>query len=274
MHRRKADVPLRRITDHWRGRRSRLVAELRPRLGYTRYSQTYRCARLNPLYVVLRLSRSRLGETVFFPSRLFRSGSSSAGGLAGGDEWWDVVDEFWFPSAHAVVRAFDSDEGREAARLLREDQSRHTRRTAVVVGEERVVCGGDRGGGSDARVLYMLRGQPDMDADEVRDYWGGEHRRLVERSQRGMGFRAFEQVHGRSDDVLARVGEALGADTAEEYHGVASLCFGRPRTLVLNLLSPFGVVVNRKVLADELRFLDAPRCSLVFGRQRVFHDET
>lgn len=273
-HRRRGDVPLRELGAHWRRQRSELVGELRGALGFSRYTQVHAAPRYHPIYRILLWSRSRLGEVMFFPGRLpMRLGEvlgPSSSGTSADTDRWDVVDQLWFPSEEALERAFTAPEGREAAERLRRDHAGMAERTRVVVGEERVATPDDGSGPAKAKILYLLRCPPEMSAEEMQTYWGSEHRSLVLSARDHMGYQGFEQVHTRRSEALARAAEALGGEAGDDVQGVASLSFAGPAAMVGSLVLPNRVLTNRRVLADELRFLDGPRCCMIFGREFVF----
>jgi hypothetical protein len=265
-------VPFRALSEHWLTERAPLVAELRESIGYTRYTQVHRVPRYNPIYQVLRWSRSPLGEVLFFPTRLREALRGHRSRPPGGGGRWDIVDQLWFPSAEALRAALGSRAGQKAARRLREDHAARVSRTTVVVGEERVGTPAEGSGGCPAKVLFLLRGRVGMSAEEMQQYWGGAHWQLVLSSRVEMGYRGFEQVHLRPGEALAAAVEAFGGSLDDDVHGVASLSFEGQRVIAGSLISPRRVLANRRVLGDELRFLDYPRCSLVFGREHAFPD--
>lgn len=246
------------------------MSELRETIGFTRYTQVHAASRYNPIYRVLLWSRSRLGEVMFFPTRLPEALRSRPDRPTNGAERWDVVDQLWFPSADALERAFTTDEGREAADRIRRDHDALVERTRIVVGEERVAIVDERPGRAETKVLYLLRCRREMTPEDMRAYWGDEHRNLVLSARDEMGYRAFEQVHTGRGSALARTAEALGGEAGADVQGVASLSFAGQSAMVGSLILPRRVLANRRVLADELRFLDGPRCCMIFGREHVF----
>lgn len=250
------------------------MSELGGVLGFSRYTQVHAAPRYHPIYRILVWSRSRIGEVMFFPGRLPMRLREvlGAGPTKESDDpdRWDVVDQLWFPSAEALERAFTTPEGRDAADRLRRDHAGMTERTRVLVGEERVGVPEESPDPADTKILYLLRCLPEMSADEMQAYWGSEHRTLVLSARDHMGYQGFEQVHTRRSETLARVAEALGGGAGDDIQGVASLSFDGASAMVGSLLLPNRIVTNRRVLADELRFLDGPRCCMIFGRELAF----
>lgn len=273
-HRRRPDVGRRELGAHWRKQRSELVSELRGALGFSRYTQVHAAPRYHPIYRILLWSRSRLGEVMFFPTRLPRRLREVLGDgptrEADDTDRWDVVDQLWFPSSEALEHAFTTPEGREAADRLRRDHARMAERTRVLVGEERVAAPDESPGRAETKILYLLRCLPEMRAEEMQAYWGSEHRTLVLSARDHMGYRGFEQVHTDRSETLARAAEALGGEAGDDVQGVASLSFDGASAMVGSLILPNRIVTNRRVLADELRFLDGPRCCMIFGRELAF----
>lgn len=273
-HRRRPEVGAREMAAHWREERSGLVSGLREALGFSRYAQVHAAPRYHPIYRILLWSRSRLGEVMFFPGRLpmrLREALGTGATRQPDDtDRWDVVDQLWFPSAQALERAFTTPEGRDAADRLRRDHAGMAERTRVVVGEERVAATDEGPGRAETKILYLLRCLPEMSAEEMQAYWGSDHRSLVLSARDHMGYRGFEQIHTGRPDVLARAAEALGAEAGDDVQGVASLSFAGPSAMVGSLVLPNRVLTNRRVLADELRFLDGPRCCMIFGRELTF----
>lgn len=259
---------------HWREQRSGLVSGLRGALGFSRYTQVHAAPRYHPIYRVLLWSRSRLGEVMFFPGRLpMRLREALGAGRTGepdDTDRWDVVDQLWFPSAEALEQAFTTPEGRDAADRLRRDHAGMAERTRVLVGEERVATTDEGPGRADTKILYLLRCLPEMSPEDMQAYWGRDHRSLVLSARDHMGYRGFEQVHTGRPDVLARAAEALGAEAGDDVQGVASLSFAGPSAMVGSLVLPNRVLTARRILADELRFLDGPRCCMIFGREHAF----
>jgi hypothetical protein len=269
-HERRRDVPLRALSEHWLTERASLVAELRGAFPYTRYTQVHRVPKYNLIYQVLRWSRSPIGEVLFFPTRLREALRCYRNRPEGRGSQWDIVDQLWFPSVEALRAALGSPAGQEAARRLREDHAARACRTAVVVGEEHVGAPAEGSGACPAKVLFLLRGRAGMSAEEMQQYWGGDHWKLVISSRVEMGYRGFEQVHLCPGEALASAVEAFGGSLDDDVHGVASLSFRGQGAIAGSLISPRRILANRKVLGDELRFLDYPRCSLVFGREHAF----
>lgn len=259
---------------HWREQRSGLVSGLRGALGFSRYTQVHAAPRYHPIYRILLWSRSRLGEVMFFPGRLPMRLRELLGADAGDQsddtDRWDVVDQLWFPSAEALEQAFTTPEGRDAADRLRRDHVGMAERTRALIGEERVATTDEGPGRADTKILYLLRCLPEMSAEDMQAYWGRDHRSLVLSARDHMGYRGFEQVHTGWPDVLARAAEALGAEAGDDVQGVASLSFAGPSSMVGSLVLPNRVLTARRILADELRFLDGPRCCMIFGREHAF----
>lgn len=250
------------------------MSELRGALGFSRYTQVHAAPRYHPIYRTLLWSRSRLGEVMFFPHRLpmrLREVLGPGSTRESDDtERWDVVDQLWFPSAEALERAFTAPEGRAAAERLRRDHAGMAERTRVLVGEDRVATTDESPGRAETKILYLLRSRPGMSAEEMQVYWGGEHRTLVLSARDHMGYRGFEQMHTARPEALVRAAEALGGEAGDDIQGVASLSFDGASAMVGSLLLPNRILTNRRVLADELRFLDSPRCCMIFGREIAF----
>lgn len=246
------------------------MAELHEAIGFTRYTQVHSASRYNPIYRILLWSRSPLGEAIFFPTRLPQALRSHRERPVNGADRWDVVDQLWFPSADALDRAFTTDQGREAADRIRRDHQVMAERTRVLIGEDRVTTRHQGPERAETKILYLLRCHRQVSPEDMQTYWGGEHRSLVLSARDQMGYRGFEQVHTGRPHTLARTAEVLGGEAGEDVQGVASLSFAGQSALVGSLVFPRRVLANRRVLADELRFLDGTRCCMIFGREHVF----
>jgi hypothetical protein len=253
--------------DHWRQARSALVLDLQPALGYSSYAQTHQACRLNPLYLSILFSRSRsvssLLATKPMVARQRKSGPHR-------EERWDVTDEFLFPSREVMIQGLMSEAGTVAVRRLVEDQTPRVRRTEVVTAEEFVVATDPAPAAKEARTVFFLRRRPELAREEMLRYWGENHKRLVLSVQNGLKYRAYNQLYVRSAPEFAALVQKFGGIAAEEFDGVAELCFTSQWDLVKGVLSPATELANLKLAKDETNFIDGERSQLVFGNHYRF----
>ncbi len=253
--------------DHWRQVRSALVLELQPALGYSSYAQLHQSCRLNPLYLSVLLTRSRLITSLLATKKMVPRQPNSRMRC---EERWDVTDEFLFPSKDAMVQALMSEAGTAAARRLVEDQAPRVRRTEVVTSEEFVAAPDPGPAPMDARTVFFLRRRPDLTRQEMLGYWGESHKRLVLSLQNDLKYRAYNQLHVRSAPELAAVAQRFESSAAEEFDGVAELCFTSLWDLVKGVFSPVTELANLKLVKDETNFVDGQHSELVLGTHYRF----
>ncbi len=269
-HRRRESVAQRKLRTHWRDSRSRLVADLRAELGYSRYAQVHQLSRRNLLYLGIRATRSWLVTTFLSlfrgrkPRRLPRDRHTQR------EERWDVIDEFWYPSRQALITALTSRGGVDGLRRLIDDHAPLVRRTAVITAEEFVAAEDPGQRSSRIIALFCLRSLPGMTRGMMLHHWGTSHRELVLSLKRALKYRAYHQMHVRSDAGLQDVVDNLGGSAGQEFDGVAALAYRSQWGLILGFVDPRTQIANLKLVRDEITFIDGQRSALVFGRQFLF----
>ena len=263
-HRIKAGLDHNKFHDHWQRVRSALVLQLHSAMGYSSYEQTHASSRLNPLYLSILLSRSRLVTSLLASNKLPPNSSPDR------EERWDVTDEFGFASVDALVQAFLSDAGGETAQRLIEDQAPWVRRTAVVTAEEFIDAPDPAPAPVETRTTFFLRRRPDLTRDQMLSYWGTTHKQLVLSLQADLKYRAYNQLHARSIPDSAAVAQRLQASPGEEFDGVAELCFTNEWVVLGGIFNPRTEVANLKLVKNELNFMNEQRSELVFGNHYRF----
>ncbi len=188
----------------------------------------------------------------------------------GSEEHWDVTDELLFASKDAMVQALTSEAGTAAARRLVEDHTPRVRRTEVVTSEEFVAAPDPAPGPMDARTVFFLRRRPEMTREEMLGYWGDSHKKTVLSLQSNLKYRAYNQLHVRSAPELTAVAQRFEGAAAEEYDGVAELCFTSQWELVKGVFSITTESANLKLVKDETNFVDGQRSDLVLGNHYRF----
>jgi hypothetical protein len=266
-HRIKSGVSSGDLHDHWRQARSTLVLGFQSALGYSSYGQTHQSCRLNPLYLSILLTRSRLVTSLLATKKLPPRPVDSRLSL---EERWDVTDEFLYPSKDSMVQALASDAGTAAARRLAENQTEWVRRTVVVTAEELVVAPDPAPASKDVRTVFFLRRRPELTREEMLGYWGDNHKRLALSVQSALKYRAYNQLHVRSGPELVAVAQKFEGASAEEFDGVAEICFTSQWDLVKGILNPATERANLKLAKDETNFVDGQRSVLVFGNRYRF----
>ena len=269
-HRKKSGLGYDEFHSHWRQVRSALVLALQPALGYSSYGQLHQSSRLNPLYLSVLFTRSRLVTSLLATKKMVPRQPNSRMRC---EERWDVTDEFLFPSKDAMVQALMSEAGTAAARRLVEDQTPRVRRTEVVTADQFVAAPDPAPAMMDTRTVFFLRRRPELTRQEMLDYWSGSHKRLVLSLQNDLKYRSYNQLHVRSAPELAAVAQRFESSVAEEFDGVAELCFTSQWDLVKGVFRPVTELANLKLVKDETNFVDGQRSELVLGNHYRFRSE-
>lgn len=263
-NRTKAGIDYSRFHDHWLRVRSALVLQLQSAMGYDTYEQTHASSRLNPLYLSLLFSRSRLITSLLSSDHLPPNSPPDY------EERWDVTDEFGFASADALAQAFLSEAGAATARRLIEDQAPWVRRTAVVTAEKFIDAPDPAPAPVETRTTFFLRRRPDLIREQMLSYWGTTHKQLVLSLQADLKYRAYNQLHVRSTPDFGAVAQCLEATPCDEFDGVAELCFTSQWVVLGGIFNPRTEVANLKLVKNELNFMNEQRSDLVFGNHYRF----
>lgn len=269
-HRWNDGSPKREHRAHWREERARLVHRLHPRLGYSRYVQTYPTARWNPLYLAIRASRGPLVTGLFRLMRGVRASPSPAADDTAQAGRWDVVEELAYPSREALLEALSSEAGGEALDELARDHAPRVRRTGVMIAE--AIRAEPKREPRFPRVgtLFFLRRRGDMTREQMLACWGTSHKALVESLSGRLGYDAYNQMHNRADAELAGAAGRLASVSHDPFDGVAELAYRSLGGIVLRFINPLTQIANARLIRDEVTFLDHRGSVLVFGRQHRF----
>lgn len=272
-HRRLDGVRPEALWGHWTGPRRRLVVEVAPGLGHRRYRQLHQLERGNLVYRALRLSRGRLLVTLL--TALTRRRLPRRGRMPRPEPAWDVVEQFWYDSREALVRALTSADGRAAVRRLVDDQAPWTGVLRAVVAEDFPVPASTpeeapagetpAEGAPEVAVMFFLRARPGLSRGGMLDYWATDHEELVTSLGSALGFASYHQLHVRSGDELTTALEGFGG-SGDGYDGVAELSYADTRVLVRGLFRLRTQAANLRLVKDEITFVDIPRSNLVMGR--------
>ena len=266
-HRIKVGSGAAEFHDHWLHARSALVVRLKADLGYDNYGQTHQSSRLNPLYQSILFSRSRLVTSLVSTKKGPKPQSTAA---VRSEERWDVTDEFNFASREALINAITSPAGTVAVGRLTADHAPWVRRTEVVTSEKIVAAPDPAPRPVDVRTVFFLRSRPELTREAMLTYWRDSHMKLVLSLQDALKYRAYNQLHVRSDAGLSDVILRFGGNPGEEFDGVAELCFTGQWDLVKGLFNPRTELANLKLVKDETNFIDGQRSALVFGNHYRF----
>jgi hypothetical protein len=186
------------------------------------------------------------------------------------EEQWDLVEAFWYPSREALLHALTSQAGAEAGSQLAADGKRWVRRTAVITAEVFVANEDSTLRYPRIVTLFCLRALSSMTREQMLDYWGTSHKKLVMSLRSALKYRKYDQLHVRSAPELTTAVENLGGSAGEEFDGVAALAYGSQWELVRGLVNPRTQFANLKLVKDEVTFIDGTRSALVFGREDSF----
>ena len=109
------------------------------------------------------------------------------------------------------------------------------------------------------KLVFCCHRNPAMTRQEFQDYWLDSHGPLVRSLRRELPqMLRYVQSHTIADDYNA--GIRAGRGTGEEYDGVTEVWFADLESM--GSTSEEATEAGRKLLEDESRFLDFPRCSV------------
>lgn len=265
-HRSIPDLSYRQFHTHWLKQRSSLVLKLKSQLGYTQYRQLHQLPRTNILYKGILLTRSPL-VTGFLAAKAPEKTNNRQSQQS---ERWDVIEQFWYPSQEALVTNLTAQQGKDAVQQLLIDQKPYVEQTTAITTEEFVV---DKPASlSFPRInnMFLLRSPGGMTRETMLNYWGTEHKELVQSQQSALRYRAYDQLHVRSSPDLSAVAKILGSNVGEEFDGIAALIYGRQWELFQGFLDLRTQLANLQLVKDETTFIDHQRSVLVFGREYQF----
>ncbi len=269
-HRSLPDLSYRQFHNHWLKQRSPLVINLQSQLGYTGYRQLHQLPRTNLLYQGILLTRSPL-VTGFLAAKAPENVSSQSNNRQSQHSGrWDVIEQFWYPSQEALVTSLTTQQGREAAQQLLIDQKPYVEKTTGITTEEFVVVEPPSLSFPRINSMFFLRSPGGMTRETMLNYWGTEHKKLVQSKQSALRYRAYDQLHVSSSPDLSAVAKILGSNVGEDFDGIAALIYGRQWELFQGFLDLRTQLANLQLVKDETTFIDHQRSVLVFGREYQF----
>lgn len=253
---------------HWLQQRSQLVTRLKPQLQYDRYTQLHQAPRVNLLYQGILLTRSPVVTKLLTG----KSGTPKSwrDRQTQREERWDLVEQFDYACQDALVAAFTSAAGQQAAQQLVRDQTSTVRRTAIAIAERFAAVAAPALGYPRANILFCLRRSQSLTRAAMLDYWGTHHKTLVQSVQPALGYQAYDQLHVRSHPAFKTIIGALGSSVGEPFDGIAALTYGSESAVTQSFLSLRSQWANFQLVKDETTFLDLPRSALVFGQEYAF----
>jgi hypothetical protein len=267
-HKRRPTTSTTHFHRHFRGSRAELVRRGKNALGYIDYTQLHQSSRLNPFYQGILLTRSRLVTGVLALLQKLPLLRSKRTDDTLELERWDVVEEFTYPTARALTDALSTGAGTAyCARLVR-DQRGVSCLSAVVVGETFQVVKDPAPGETRVKNMFFLRALPALGHDEMLKYWGSEHRQLFAGYQRELRYTGYEQLHVRRSPEFDRVVTLLGGRQIPAFDGVAGVTYAGETKLAIDFISLSSQAANLRLVKDEVRFIDGPMSSLVYGQSQ------
>lgn len=269
-HRRLPKLSYRQFHTHWLKQRSSLVLELKSQLGYTQYSQLHQLPRTNLLYKGILLTRSPL-VTGLLTSKASEMASSQTNNRKIQQlEPWDVIEQFWYPSQEALVTNLFTEQGRGAAQKLLANWGSSVQQTTAITTEEFVVVEPPSLSFPRISNMFFLRSPGGMTRETMLKYWSTEHKELVQSKHSALRYRAYDQLHVRSNLELSAVVKTLNSNVEEEFDGIAELIYSRQLELFQGFLNLRTQLANLQLVKDETTFIDHQRSVLVFGREYQF----
>jgi len=240
---------------YWRDRHGPLVASVSRTLRMRRYVQSHSVD--DPLYEGLRTARTGMHEP------------------------FDGIASVWFDSRDDLVEAMTSDEGREAAARLLEDERRFidlarsplwlSREIPQInpMPENSIVAWPNS---SWIKLCYLLQPRPDMTVAACHETWSMDHGYLIRRHSGATRFARYIQSHLLDDELNDQLRASRGAPVP--YAGLTEAWFDR-HDLVTILGDPTseGARAFGAFLEDEKRFIDFTRSSLWATKEIVIVDE-
>ncbi len=267
-----------RRTEHemetqWLSARAALVKDQAGKIEHRSYAQVVQVSRWNTPYILVRLSRSWL-----ITAPLSKLHGLPAPDFADGDtadaEDWDMIELLDFADTAAAKRFLTGKRAAEAREALLDDvKAWASHSQAVPMAANRAFLQTAMAEGS-AVALFCLRARAELGRDGMLDYWLGRHRPLVQHLQPVLDYAWYDQLTARGAEPLADPAEALSHNAGTPWDGVANLGYRQLKDLVLGVFDPRVQAANVKLVYDEARFLDQPRCSLLLGEvHHVSHSD-
>lgn len=117
------------------------------------------------------------------------------------------------------------------------------------------------------KLTFCLTRLPHLTREQFQDYWLNTHGPLVASVADTLQIRRYVQLHSAPPEVSLGIRESRGAPT--EYDGVAELWFDSLEAVVANGQNPAAQEAGRRLLEDEMKFIDLARSPLWWGEEKV-----
>jgi uncharacterized protein (TIGR02118 family) len=191
---------------------------------------------------------------------------------------WEGVEEMWWDSRQDVLEGLDSPEGREATRLLVEDEKTfvdldhsagwygyevpqiNPTPENIVATEKSPLF----------KIYYVLHNLPTQSVEEAQFYWRVSHGPKVRVYAHAHRPLRYIQVHRLDDELNQRFAESRGIDVAP-YYGHTELWFDRA-DWAAGFATPEGAKSMQVFGEDERNFIDLPRSAIWTAKEQVFID--
>ena len=191
---------------------------------------------------------------------------------------WEGVEEMWWDSRRDILAGLESPEGREAARLLVEDEKRFVDlgRSAGWYGYEipqinpvpENVVATEKS--PLIKIYYVLHNLPGQSMEEAQFYWRVSHGPKVRQYAHAHRPLRYIQVHRLDDELNRRFAELRRIEEAA-YYGHTELWFDRV-DLEAGFTTPEGAKSMEVFMEDEKGFIDLPRSAIWAAKEQVFID--
>lgn len=118
------------------------------------------------------------------------------------------------------------------------------------------------------KIVFCLRGKPELTPEEFSRYWLEEHAPLVRTHAEALGIRRYVQSHTFDDPRLASTLTARGCE-GEPYDGVAEIWWDSADEFAAVRNSDAGRAAGLALLRDEREFIDLARSRIFFAREHT-----
>lgn len=263
-HRKKKELSLFAMQKHWLKERRQLIEDSRESLGFVRYGQIHQLPRRNLIYRIIRFTRSWIVANIFADKLNIELESDPPDRNALREEYWDIVESFWFKDFESLHKSLADDES--DFKNLERDSANWTRTTILLATKERLVTADPSYRRKRITILFFLRTYKSLGRARMQRYWWNSHRKLVSKLSLSLGFTAYDQLHVPRKDVT-ECDLSVERESGEDFDAVASLTYKSQLSLFLGFLNPRTQIANGKLIKDEIRFIDAGRSVLIFGKE-------
>jgi uncharacterized protein (TIGR02118 family) len=117
------------------------------------------------------------------------------------------------------------------------------------------------------KLVFCIRKLNDMDEAAFRRHWRETHAPLVQGLSDALRLRRYIQshtVHKEFNDALVE-----GRGMAAPYDGIAEVWWDNVETALEAMNSPAGQEANKRLIEDEVRFVDLSRCTAFITEEHV-----